>query len=160
MMRFIGIFFLPVIWMALTGDFSAPNFALGFVLSSLVLWVNRPVRGSVPLLYYLRKSLLWAAFLLFFLRELVLASLRIAWDILTPRHRMRPAIVAIPLDLESDMEITSLANLITLTPGTLSLDISPDRKTLYIHAMYVTDVEKTRQEIKDRFERRIKELFR
>ncbi len=161
MIRFLGIFFLPLIWMTLTGDFSAANFILGFALGSLVLWLTHPGgEEGVPLVYYLRKGWLWLAFTLFFVRELVVASLRIAWDIVTPRHRMRPAIVAIPLDLESDLEITTLANFITLTPGTLSLDLSPDRKTLYVHAMYVEDVETFRREIKDNFEVRIKELFR
>ncbi|MBW2487296.1 MAG: Na+/H+ antiporter subunit E, partial [Deltaproteobacteria bacterium] len=77
-----------------------------------------------------------------------------------PGFQMRAAIVAIPLDAESDLEITVLANLITLTPGTLSLDVSPDRKTLYVHAMHVDDVEEFRQDIKQRMERRVMEVFK
>jgi multicomponent Na+:H+ antiporter subunit E len=73
---------------------------------------------------------------------------------------MRAAIIAIPLDAESDLEITVLANLITLTPGTLSLDVSQDRKILYIHAMHVRDVDKFRHDIKARFERRVMEVFK
>ena len=68
--------------------------------------------------------------------------------------------VAIPLDAETDAEITLLANLITLTPGTLSLDVSDDRRVLYIHAMYVDDVEELRRSIKDGFEKRVMELLR
>ena len=73
---------------------------------------------------------------------------------------MRPGVVAIPLDAETDAEITLLANLITLTPGTLSLDVSDDRRVLYIHAMYVDDVEELRRSIKDGFEKRVMELLR
>ena len=91
---------------------------------------------------------------------MLIANLRVAYEVLTPRYQMRAAIIAIPLDAESDLEITVLANLITLTPGTLSLDVSPDRKTLYIHAMHVRDVEKFRNDIKVRLERRVMEVFK
>ena len=73
---------------------------------------------------------------------------------------MRPGVIGIPLDAKTDLEITMLANVISLTPGTLSLDVSPDRKTLYIHAMYVVDPDELRREIKDGLERRLMELLR
>ncbi|NNJ70240.1 MAG: Na+/H+ antiporter subunit E, partial [Kiritimatiellales bacterium] len=71
-----------------------------------------------------------------------------------------PGVIGIPLDAETDLEITMLANIISLTPGTLSLDVSEDRKTLYIHAMYVINPEDLRNEIKDGLERRLLELLR
>jgi len=97
--------------------------------------------------------------LAFFSWELILANLRVARDVLRPLRKLRPAIVAIPLDLESGAQITLLANLITLTPGTMSLDVSSDRKVLYIHAMDGRDLENLRRGIKLGFERYIKELF-
>lgn len=160
MRGFWGMIFLPLVWMALTGDFSAGNFLVGILISSLALWVAHPAGEGAPLIFYLRRGWRWLLFAGFFLGELTLASLRITWDILTPRHRMRPAILAIPLDIRTDLEITTLANLITLTPGTLSLDVSSDRRVLYIHAMYVEDVEQFKKDIKRRLERRVKELFR
>lgn len=160
MIRFWGAVFLPVVWMALTGDFSAGNLLSGFIFSSLALWLSQPSGEGAPLLYYLTLGRRWLAFSGFFAVELSLASLRLFWDILTPRHHMRPAIIAVPLDLESDTEITFLANLITLTPGTLSLEVSEDRRVLYVHAMYVDEIEAFRQDIKRRYERRVKELFR
>jgi multicomponent Na+:H+ antiporter subunit E len=72
---------------------------------------------------------------------------------------MRPGIVAIPLDLESDLEILVLTSLITLTPGTLSLDISEDRKTLYIHAMFIENREQIQKLVKEGFERRVREVL-
>lgn len=98
-------------------------------------------------------------FVLFYLVELFLANLRVAHDVLTPRHRMKPGIIAIPLDAKSDLEIISLANLITMTPGTLSLDVSTDRRVLYIHAMYIDDLEGLRSKIKDGFEKKVMEVF-
>lgn len=159
MIRFWGLVFLPIVWMALTGGFYLANFFLGLALSSLALWFSHPGKESAPLVYYLDKGRRWILFIVFFAWELTLASLRIVWDILTPRHRMRPAIVAIPLELTSDIQITTLANLITLTPGTLSLDVSADRRVLYVHAMYVGDIEDFRRDIKERLERRVMELF-
>lgn len=156
---FWGMAFLPLVWMALTGDFSAGNFLVGVLISTLARWVMAPAGGGAPVMAYLRKIWQWVRFLGFFIYELTLASLRITWDIMTPRHRMRPAILGIPLDITTDEEITTLANLITLTPGTLSLDISSDRSVLYIHAMYVEDVEQFKRDIKERLERRVKELF-
>ena len=70
------------------------------------------------------------------------------------------AIVAVPLDVETDGEITLLANLISLTPGSLCLDVSEDRKTLYVHVMFLDDVEECRRELKEGFERRVLELLR
>ena len=70
------------------------------------------------------------------------------------------AIVAVPLDAKTDAEITMLANLITVTPGSFSLEVSADRSVLYVHAMYVDDPETFRREIKNGFERRVLELLR
>jgi multicomponent Na+:H+ antiporter subunit E len=103
-----------------------------------------------------RRFLLIAGFALYFLKEVVVANLRVAWEILMiHRHTMRPGIVAIPLDARTDLEISLLANLITLTPGTLTIDVSTDRKFLYIHEMYLGEVAR----FKD-FERRLLRVMR
>ena len=72
---------------------------------------------------------------------------------------MRPGVIGIPIRAKTDLEITILANLITMTPGTLSLDISPDRRTLYIHAMYIHDPGALRKDIQENLERRVLELL-
>jgi len=98
----------------------------------------------------------------FYLKELLLASVKVAYDVLTPKDHMHPAVIAVPLEAKTDLEITLLANFITLTPGTLSIDVSEDRKTLYIHEVYVKngDTEKIVKEIKEGFERRILNITR
>lgn len=96
---------------------------------------------------------------LLFLWEVILANLRVTYDVLTPRHRMRPGVVAVPLEPQSDIGITLLANLMALTPGTLSLDVSSDRRVLFIHAMYIESVESVTRRVKDSFERRIVEVI-
>ena len=148
---------LALSWAALMGEVTALSLAVGFVLGFVILYsVRRLLRPS----RYFEK--LWQSLRLagLFAWELVVANLRIAYEVVTPSHNMRPGVVAIPLDAETDAEITLLANLITLTPGTLSLDVSDDRRVLYIHAMYVDDVEELRRSIKDGFEKRVLELLR
>lgn len=93
----------------------------------------------------------------FFLVELVLSSVRVARDVLRPRSEAQPGIIAVPLDARSDAQITVLANLISLTPGSLSLDVSPDRRTLYVHLMFVSSVQDEVDAIKNEFERRVME---
>lgn len=107
----------------------------------------------------LRKTLQLLVFMLFYMKEVLLANVRIALDILTPRHRMKPGMIAVPLETLTDLQLLLLANLVSMTPGTLSLDVSDDRKMLYIHAMYVDDPEQLRREIKEGFEKRILEVF-
>lgn len=144
-------------WMALTGDWSAPAAAFALVLGWLLLRLVRPLSGDG--FRRVRVARL-PGFALFFLKELAIANLAVAAAVLSPADRLRPAIVAVPLTLDRDAEIALLANLITLTPGTLSLDVSPDRRTLYVHAMTTASPDDLRREIRQGFERRILEVFR
>ena len=82
-----------------------------------------------------------------FLRDLLVSNLRVAYDVLTPTHYMRPAVVAVPLRAKTDGAITILANMISLTPGTLSLDVSSDRSVLYLHVMYLDNEDDLREQI-------------
>ena len=93
------------------------------------------------------------AFVVLFLWELLLSSLSVAWDVLTPQHRARPAIIEVPLDVKTDAGILLVTNLISLTPGTLSLDISEDRSTLFVHAMFADDPDALCHELKSGMER-------
>jgi len=148
---------LAILWLLATGQFTPTNMVAGYVLGFLVLWFARRALG--PARYFAR---MWRSLqlLVYFLKELVIANFRVAYDVISPTYRMRPAIVAIPLEAATDAEITMLACMITLTPGTLSLDVSPDRKVLYIHAMFGEDPEQVQRAIKEGFERRILEILR
>lgn len=148
---------LALVWLTLTGNLEPANFVIGFVVGYIVL---RITRRALPRTGYFHKFPLVMRFAAFFLWELVRANMKVAHDVLTRRHHMKPGVVAIPLDLETDAEIVLLANLVTLTPGTLSLDVSDDRRFLYMHAMYIDDVDAFRASIKQGFERRVMELLR
>ncbi|MGR3318209.1 MAG: Na+/H+ antiporter subunit E [Candidatus Anammoxibacter sp.] len=99
-------------------------------------------------------------FFFFFIMEVIIANLKIAYEIVTPTHNMRPGVIAIPLDAQSDFEVITIANIITMTPGTLSLDVTMDRRVLYIHAMYIHDIEALRNEIRLTIMKKIKEILR
>jgi multicomponent Na+:H+ antiporter subunit E len=96
---------------------------------------------------------------LVFLREFALSVFRVSRLVLTPRMRLAPGIFVFPLTLTRDFEITLLANLITLTPGTLTVDVSDDRRSLLVHALDSPDPDKARREIAEGFERLIREAF-
>lgn len=131
---------------------------LVFGISFFFLWLTTYFINKK----YFKKIPKVASFFLFFMKELVVASLKVAYDIITPHYFMKPAVMAFPLEAKTDMEITILANLITLTPGTLSIDVSDDKKILYVHAIYIKDgdLEGLKNEIKNGFEKKLLEITR
>ena len=133
--------------------FTGVFFLLFLIFWLLFFFLKRKYFFKIPLI---------VGFLLFFIRESVKANLRVAYDIITPGFKMKPAIIAYKMRVKTDLEIVTLGSAITLTPGTLSIYISEDRKTLYIHEMYVPDgdLEKSRENIRDGFEKRILEIAR
>ena len=153
--RFLANLLLTILWVALTGSMEAANVIFGFLLSYFLLWVI--TRGGGKSRYFILVPRL-VSFFFFFIYQLIKANLQVAYEVGSPGLKMAPGIVAVPLDVRTSFEITFLANLITLTPGTLSLDVSEDRKYLFVHTMYIKDREKFIREIKEGFERRIIEF--
>ena len=102
----------------------------------------------------------WLSLIPLFVKELILSALRVAWLAVRPGMNIRPAIIAYPLTVTTDAQITLLANMITLTPGTLSVDVSDDRKWLYVHAIDVASKEALIGDIASGFETKILEVSR
>jgi multicomponent Na+:H+ antiporter subunit E len=154
---FLWNILLALVWAAVTGRFNLSNVVVGMILGHVVLFLAQPIMGPSN---YFRRIHHALGFALFYVWQLILANLRVAYDVLTPNPRIRAGVLAIPLEAKSDGEITMLANLITLTPGSVSLDVSSDRRFLYLHAMYIDDLEKYRESIKASIERRVLEVLR
>jgi multicomponent Na+:H+ antiporter subunit E len=154
----LGNLLLALAWAALQGEFSLGSLVTGYLLGYFILLalVQGCVLGTSPYIGRVHRVLSLAAF---FLAELVRANLRLALDVATPHYQMRPGILAVPLDATRDSEILLLAMLINLTPGSVALDVSPDRKVMYVHVMYIDTPEAAREEIKNGFERRVLELL-
>ena len=141
-----------LIWVFLTGAYDVYNFSFGFILGFLIIWIIKSGEKEDKYIKILPRIV---AFFFYFVYEVILSNLQVAYEVMTPDLHVTPGIIRIPLDVETNLEISLLANLITLTPGTLSLDVSDDRKVLYVHSMYVEDKDEFIHEIKNGFERRI-----
>jgi len=153
---FINIF-IALGFMGVQGHFNLSGFAIGFALGYLALWITQPLYGRSRYFQRVPKTAHLAAY---FFWELLLSNLRVLWDVVTPGHISRPGIVGVPLDATSEMEILLVANMISLTPGTLSIDLSEDRRTLFVHVMFLDDPEQFRREIKEGLEQRVLEVTR
>jgi len=148
---------LAVVWAALTASFTASSLLIGYILGYWALWLSKPLFKESN--HYFGRTWRVLRLIGFFLYDLVVSSFRVAWDIVTPTHRSNPGIVEVPLDVKSDLELLLVTNLISLTPGTLSLDVSEDRKTLIVHAMFVDDPDALIAELKNGMERMVRECF-
>ena len=138
--------------------YNATTAVTAWLFIMFVLWLTSPVYHRT----YFRKMPKVVNFVLFFFKELVVSNLKVAYDIVTPSLYMQPTVLALPLSVKTDMEITLLSGFICLTPGSLSIDLSSDRKFLYLHTLYLkdNDVEALKRSIKQGLERRILELTR
>jgi multicomponent Na+:H+ antiporter subunit E len=148
---------ISFLWMFLHNDWSVSHFIIGFLLGIVVLLVMRRL-WSGPL--YLHK--IWAilALLILFMRELVVSSFTVIFQVLRPKLNITPGIFAYKTMLKSDWEVTILSCLICLTPGTLTLEVSADGQTLYIHAMHMEDADLISEHIRGTFEKAIMEVTR
>jgi multicomponent Na+:H+ antiporter subunit E len=154
---FVLNLFLALVWALLQGGLQEQHLVVGFILGYIIIGLGQQALGSRG---YAMKGFHLIYFVLFVAWEIITASLVLAWLLLQPRLKLSPAVVAIDLDVKSDTEIVLLANLITLSPGTLSLDISTDRRTLYVHTVTLDDPDRFRLKIKNGLERQVLEVMR
>lgn len=152
----LGSMLLALAWAALQGEITLVNLLLGYVVGYAILAVLG--RGGVMTSTLVSRTVHAFSLAAFFARELLRANFRIAADVLRG-SRIEPAVVAIPLDVTTDGEILLLSMLINITPGSVTIDLSDDHRTLYVHVMHMKSPEDTRREIKDGFERRVKLLL-
>lgn len=142
--RVVLLVWLTLVWVALWGDLTAANVASGLVAGGLLIAAFpdllptsfatvRPARLLVALGYFLYK--------------LVEANLVVAWEVITPVNRLNQGIVAVPVKGADDLLLTVLANAISLTPGTLTLEVRRNPPTLYVHVMHIRSVEATRRDV-------------
>ncbi len=148
---------LSFIWVALTGSMYYTNFVFGFLLGFFVLWIMN--RNDIDQRYFYRVPKI-LSFIVYFLYQMVKANLQVAYDVMTPKYFMKPGVVRYPLNAATEFEINLLSTMISLTPGTLILDISEDKKTMYIHVMYLENPETFVRETKTGLERRLLEILR
>jgi multicomponent Na+:H+ antiporter subunit E len=147
---------LAISWVLMVGEIEVETFIEGMIIGYLILWILKSALGGTK---YFRKIPITIMFIFYFIKELILANLKVAFDIITPKDYMKPGIIAFPLSVDTEIGITLFANLLTLTPGTLSIDVSKDKKTLYVHALYVKDANDFKKELKEGLEKRLLEVL-
>lgn len=146
---------LFVTWLLLNGA-SAGHVALGAALAASVPWLterfrpDRPRLGAWPVALRLVLTVLW---------DIVVSNVQVAWWILGPERRIQPRFVWLPLDIRDPHGIASLAGIITMTPGTLSADLTEDRRFLLVHALNVSDEAALITSIKARYESPLRRVF-
>ncbi|MHB8788377.1 MAG: Na+/H+ antiporter subunit E [Desulfobulbaceae bacterium] len=148
--------FLWLVWLLLNNSVAPGQLLLGAILAlalplfTVRFWPDRP---------RLRKPLMLMRYIAVLFWDIILANLTVARLILGPTARLRPAFIRLPLELRNEFAIVVLANTISLTPGTVSSDLSPDRRTLLIHALDVEDPAQAIARIKQRYEKPLQEIF-
>ncbi len=148
---------LAVGFMIALESFTLATLFTGMVVGYMALWLTRPLYGDDR---YFQRFATIVRLVIFFIKALVISNLRVLRAVLAPSQISRPGIIRLPLDARTDMEIMLVANLISLTPGTLSIDVSEDRRNLYVHVMFLEDVDDARRELKEGLERRVLEVLR
>ncbi|OZM57781.1 Na+/H+ antiporter subunit E [Lottiidibacillus patelloidae] len=148
---------IAIIWMFLNESYYFIDFVLGYLLG---IWLLFLLRRFIPGEFYFKRVYAIVYLIFLFLKELILANIEVLKLVYKPKMTLEPGIFALPTELKTNWEITLLANLITLTPGTLSVTLSNDNKLIYIHAVDISDVEDTIKQIKDSFEKAIMEVTR
>ncbi|WP_444937739.1 Na+/H+ antiporter subunit E [Microbulbifer sp. JMSA002] len=147
---------LAISWSALTGNATLTNFCFGYFVGYLALRVSPKIPEGTKYFQRLPRLIRLGSF---FLQELVLSSLRAVLEVFSPKLQSRPQVVRLPLEITDQTQIFILANLISLTPGTVVLEITPDNSGFLVHTMFVDDPDIFREEIHLGFEKRVREAF-
>ena len=147
---------LMAFWLLLTHRFTFGNFVLAAILAWLIPWGVSRIRTAVT---PVQKPLKFVFFMGLLLGDIIVSNIVVAKQVLGSPERLQPGFVVIPLDLTEALPITMLASTISLTPGTVSIEISEDQKSLYVHALHVTDETILIERIKHRYEQPLKEIF-
>jgi multicomponent K+:H+ antiporter subunit E len=147
---------LLVFWLWLNSSLAAAHLVLGALAGVAIPWfTNRfwPEQVRVA------KPLGLIPFAAMVLRDIVIANVVVALPILGPNRSLRPSFVVVPVELDNDFALTTLAAVISLTPGTVSADVTPDRDRLLVHSLNTADRAALVETIKNRYERPLKEIF-
>jgi multicomponent K+:H+ antiporter subunit E len=147
---------LLVVWLLLNGTLAAGHVLLGAFLAWLLPLVTTPFANAHP---RIRRPLAIARLALVVLRDIVVANVEVARRVLGPERRLSPGFVRIPLTVTDPYAIAALANIVTMTPGTLSADIEPGNRHLVVHAFHLVDADALVADIKARYEAPLREIF-
>lgn len=155
--QFVVNLVIAGVWMFLQQTLAWENFVVGFLIGSLIMFFAVR-RLDAP--FYLRRIVAFVKLAVVFALEVVRSGIRVSYLLLHPNLPVSPGLVAVPLDVTSDEAITVFAGMITMAPGSISVELSDDRKYLFVHALEADDPHKAAAFFKNAFERHILEVFK
>ncbi|SFD98385.1 multisubunit potassium/proton antiporter, PhaE subunit (TC 2.A.63.1.1) [Sulfitobacter brevis] len=148
---------LAVIWTLLQNEVSAGMVVVGIILGILIPWATSIWWPDTPKGFRLGRMAVYSVIVIW---DILVANVRVAWIVLTvPNAKLKPAWIVVPLELVQPEAITVLAGTITLTPGTVSADLSDEGHSLLVHVLHTDDPDADLAEINNRYQRRLKEIF-
>ncbi|MEM9263203.1 MAG: Na+/H+ antiporter subunit E [Pseudomonadota bacterium] len=148
---------LAVVWVLLQNNVTAGMAVFGVILGILIPWATSIWWPDTPRGFHLGKMMSYSVVVIW---DIIIANVQVAWIVLTvPNAKLKPAWIVVPLELKQPEAITVLAGTITLTPGTVSADLSDEGHSLLVHVLHTDDADAVRDEIKQRYERRLLEVF-
>lgn len=147
---------LLIVWLLMNNSLSPGHFLLGLIFAVLIPLGTSSMRKNQPTL---KKPLSAAKYLLMLMGDIIVSNVEVAIQVLGPVRKISPGFIAVPLDITQDLPITLLASSISLTPGTVSIEVSEDKRWLYVHVLNLVDEAETIANIKQRYESPLKEIF-
>jgi multicomponent K+:H+ antiporter subunit E len=148
---------LAVVWIMLQNQVSAGMVVFGIILGIIIPWMTSVWWPDTPKGFRLGKMISYSFIVIW---DIIVANIQVAWIVLSvPNAKLKPAWIVVPLELKQPEAITVLAGTITLTPGTVSADLSDEGHSLLVHVLHTDDPDGVRDEIKTRYERRLLEIF-
>ena len=149
--------FLAFVWAFLHTSYTMGTFVSGFIIGALIIFVLGRMVGRQR--FYLTRIFLALKLFLIFLRELFIASMQVLYQVMQPKIKIRPGIIKMEIYLDTPLQITMLTNMITLTPGTMTVDVAEDNSAIYIHNLDISDADEICAAIEKNFEKNIWNVF-
>ena len=148
---------LTVVWLLLANAYTLNSLVFGLLMGLVIPWITAPYWPDRPIIRNVPKILEYMAIVFY---DIVMSNIAVAKIVLfLPNSKLQPAWVSVPLDLHEPEAITVLAGTITMTPGTLTAEVAADGHSLLVHCLHAPDPDGVRDDIKARYERRLKEIF-
>lgn len=147
---------LFIVWLLLNNTIAPGHLVLATLLAIAIPLLTSGMQDPQP---SFRNPLATIRYALMVIGDIIIANFEVALLVIGPSKKLSPAFVAVPLDIEHELPITILASTVSLTPGTVSAEISNDKKWLYVHVLHLTNKEELIDLIKQRYERPLMEIF-
>lgn len=147
---------LLLVWLLLNNTVAPGHLVLGAFLAIVIPLLTSGMQDPQP---SFRKPLTTLRYIFMVLGDIVVANFEVALLVIRSSKRLKPAFIAVPLDIEHELPITILASTVSLTPGTVSTEVSEDKKWLHVHVLNLTDKDELIALIKHRYEQPLMEIF-